>query len=184
MEVDCQSTQLKPYRSRRPAKTVLYQVVQGHLETVLAAQDDSTSASPAHAERVLGRYLECRILAHGFARALRRLRPRLPERLLLQGPRRSPVVQHASHGRDGGASRRSRPHAGGDAPMGAVAAPAHCAPGRAGATAAALPAALLRGARAECGVAPGRDGAGVRARFRCRNARPDRCARGVIYSGR
>ena len=69
MEVHCQQTQPKPYRPRRPAQTVLYQVVQGHLETVLVAQDDADSVVPAHAERALRRYLECGILAHGFARA-------------------------------------------------------------------------------------------------------------------
>lgn len=69
MEVHCHHAQPKPYRARRPAQTVLYQVVQGHLETVLAAQGDSTSAIPAHAERALRRYLECGILAYGFARA-------------------------------------------------------------------------------------------------------------------
>ncbi len=53
MEVHCQQTQPKPYRPRRPAQTVLYQVVQGHLETLLAAQDDDASAIRAHAERGL-----------------------------------------------------------------------------------------------------------------------------------
>ena len=69
MEVQCRQAQPAPYRARRPAQTVLYQVVQGHLETVLAARDDGASAIPAHAERALRRYLECGILAHGFARA-------------------------------------------------------------------------------------------------------------------
>lgn len=69
MEVHCHQAQPKPFRPRRTAQTVLYQVVQGHLETVLAAQGDGTSAIPAHAERALRRYLECGILAHGFARA-------------------------------------------------------------------------------------------------------------------
>ena len=69
MEVHCQQAQPRPYRPRRPTQTVLYQVVQGHLETVLAAPEDGTSAIPAHAERALRRYLECGILAHGFARA-------------------------------------------------------------------------------------------------------------------
>ena len=36
------------------------------------------------------------------------MRTRLPDRLLLQGARRVSVVQHPAHGRDGGASRRSR----------------------------------------------------------------------------
>ena len=69
MDVHCQQAQLELYRPRRPAKTVRHQVVQGRLETVLAAQDDAGSAIPAHAERALRRYLECGTLAHGFARA-------------------------------------------------------------------------------------------------------------------
>jgi hypothetical protein len=41
--------------------------------------------------------------------ALRGVRPRLPGRLLLQRPRRLPLVQHSTDGRDSGPSRRSRP---------------------------------------------------------------------------
>ena len=43
MDVHCQQAQLELYRPRRPAKTVRHQVVQGHLETVLAAQDEAGS---------------------------------------------------------------------------------------------------------------------------------------------
>ena len=69
MDVHCRDAQPRPYRARRPAQTVLYQVVEGHLETALAAQDDGTLAIPTHAERALRRYLECGNLAHGLARA-------------------------------------------------------------------------------------------------------------------
>jgi len=51
---------------------VLYRCVQEHLETWLAqcraAPDDEWSV-PEHVEREFRRYLECGILAHGFARA-------------------------------------------------------------------------------------------------------------------
>ena len=60
-----------PYRPRRPADTPLYRTVQNHLETFLAlCRDDGEeqSVSP-HAERERRRYLECGILAYGFARA-------------------------------------------------------------------------------------------------------------------
>jgi hypothetical protein len=60
-----------PYRARRPAETPLYRVVQNHLETFLAlCRDDweDERVSP-HAERELRRFLECGILAYGFARA-------------------------------------------------------------------------------------------------------------------
>jgi len=58
------------YSARRPAETPLYRVVQNHLETFLAlCRDDWQEQRVApHAERELRRYLECGILAHGFAR--------------------------------------------------------------------------------------------------------------------
>jgi hypothetical protein len=58
------------YRRRRPEHTPLYRTVQGHLETYLAlAQDGQGEGVPAYVEREFRRYLECGILAHGFARA-------------------------------------------------------------------------------------------------------------------
>jgi hypothetical protein len=60
-----------PYRRRSPADTPLYRAVQDHLETFLAlCQDDweDERISP-HGERELRAYLECGILAYGFARA-------------------------------------------------------------------------------------------------------------------
>jgi hypothetical protein len=60
------------YRRRRPERTPLYRVVQGHFETYLAlvreGQCDAEGV-PAYVEREFRRYLECGILAHGFARA-------------------------------------------------------------------------------------------------------------------
>lgn len=60
------------YRPRRPTATPLYPVVQHHLETFLAAADDGDadgSGLPPWVEREFRAYLECGILAHGFARA-------------------------------------------------------------------------------------------------------------------
>ncbi|MGB5733307.1 MAG: hypothetical protein WBM40_02540 [Thiohalocapsa sp.] len=60
------------YRRRRPEQTALYQVVQQHLDTYLAlAGEDDWAAQrvPAYMEREFRRYLECGILAYGFARA-------------------------------------------------------------------------------------------------------------------
>ena len=61
----------KPYQSRRPERTVVYQVVQQHLETWLAQARAELDGDPVPAfiERDLRRYLDCGILAHGFARA-------------------------------------------------------------------------------------------------------------------
>ena len=60
------------YRPRRPAETVLYQIVAQHLETYLylARQGDlDFDAVPKYVEREFRKYLGCGILAHGFARA-------------------------------------------------------------------------------------------------------------------
>ena len=60
------------YRRRRPERTALYRAVQGHLETYLAlarAEDNEGGGVPGYMEREFRRYLECGILAHGFARA-------------------------------------------------------------------------------------------------------------------
>lgn len=62
----------RAYHRHRPERTPLYQVVQDHLETWLAHHHDAWPDErpvPAHIEREYRRYLECGILAHGFARA-------------------------------------------------------------------------------------------------------------------
>ena len=58
------------YRRRRPEHTLWYRTVQTHFATWLAltAGADDT-APPAYIEQAFRRYLECGILAHGFARA-------------------------------------------------------------------------------------------------------------------
>ena len=60
------------YRPRRPSQSVLYRCVQQHLETWLAqcrdCHDDEWSV-PEYVEREFRRYLDCGILARGFARA-------------------------------------------------------------------------------------------------------------------
>lgn len=60
------------YRPRRPEKTVVYQVVQQNLETWLARvreAEPDRDPIPRFVERDLRKYLDCGILAHGFARA-------------------------------------------------------------------------------------------------------------------
>ena len=60
------------YRRRRPERTVLYGLVQQHLETWLARtreRDPDGFPVTAYVERELRQYLSCGILAHGFARA-------------------------------------------------------------------------------------------------------------------
>lgn len=60
------------YRRRRPERTLLYRVVEGHFETYLAlAREGHFDAEgvPAYVEREFRRYLTCGILAHDCARA-------------------------------------------------------------------------------------------------------------------
>jgi hypothetical protein len=56
---------------REPEKTVLYQLVCAHLETMLAEvrdEDEEGNGLPWFVERELRRYLDCGILARGFMR--------------------------------------------------------------------------------------------------------------------
>jgi len=58
------------YESRDPSRTVLYQVIAEHLETLLAslAADPEANGLPAYVQREFYDYLQCGILAHGFLR--------------------------------------------------------------------------------------------------------------------
>ncbi len=58
------------YRRRTPEETVLYQVLAKHLETFLGGmvQDDSRAGLPGFVEQELRGFLDCGILAKGFAR--------------------------------------------------------------------------------------------------------------------
>jgi hypothetical protein len=61
----------KKYRQRRPDQTVLYRVLQQHLESFLEhAQQSSGKRLPKYVENEFRRYLECGLHAHGFARAV------------------------------------------------------------------------------------------------------------------
>ena len=72
MAVAAQGCRTAPYTRSRPEQSTLYRLVQEHLETylLLAGEGEWGAPSvPAQAEREFRRYLECGILAHGFARA-------------------------------------------------------------------------------------------------------------------
>ncbi len=56
------------YQRRTPETTVLYRVVQHHLETFLASARDQGRVVPRFVERELRAYLTCGILAYGFLR--------------------------------------------------------------------------------------------------------------------
>jgi hypothetical protein len=59
------------YRRHEPEKTALYAVVRGHLETLLdQSREGSASGAgyPSFVEKEFRRYLDCGILANGFAR--------------------------------------------------------------------------------------------------------------------
>ncbi len=60
------------YRRRRPAPTILYQVVQCHLESWLAQHREAEpdhDPIPWYVERDYRRYLDCGLLCCGFGRA-------------------------------------------------------------------------------------------------------------------
>ena len=60
------------YRRRQPAETVLYQVMQEHLETFLARTEAGAAGPglPRHVRRELARFLDCGFLARGFCRVV------------------------------------------------------------------------------------------------------------------
>lgn len=72
LSTHCSDRTVAAVYRRRPERTVLYRVVQENLETWLArreAVDAEGGGVPRSVEGELRRYLECGILAHGFARA-------------------------------------------------------------------------------------------------------------------
>ena len=57
------------YERRRPEQTILYELVQEHLETFLAQVEASTGVPlPQFVKDEFDAFLECGILAHGFLR--------------------------------------------------------------------------------------------------------------------
>ena len=57
------------YRRHEPEKTVLYGVVQEHLETFLdQAREPDGDGYPRFVEKEFRRFLTCGLLCHGFAR--------------------------------------------------------------------------------------------------------------------
>jgi len=57
------------YERRRPEETILYQLVQEHVETFLAQVETETgSGLPDFVKAEFGDFLECGVLAHGFLR--------------------------------------------------------------------------------------------------------------------
>jgi hypothetical protein len=59
------------YQRRQPERTAAYQIVQHHLETWLSTTREAhpdDNPVPYYVERDLRKFLECGILAHGFAR--------------------------------------------------------------------------------------------------------------------
>jgi len=56
------------YKRREPEQNLLHKVLLEHLETFLDRANTSESALPRHVEKELREYLECGVLAYGFAR--------------------------------------------------------------------------------------------------------------------
>ncbi len=59
---------VREYRRRRPEETVLYEAVKDNLATLLSEASEVGRGLPRYVERDFARYLECGVLAHGFAR--------------------------------------------------------------------------------------------------------------------
>ena len=69
-KAQCAAPSTQRYQRRRPERTLWYRIVQTHLETWLElSSGPSGESQPATVVRSFRRYLECGILAHGFARA-------------------------------------------------------------------------------------------------------------------
>jgi hypothetical protein len=68
--MDCRrDPALRVRRRREPERGALHQVLLGHLQTFLACVDERAGPGlPAFVRRELYRYLDCGILANGFAR--------------------------------------------------------------------------------------------------------------------
>ncbi len=56
------------YKRREPEKTLLYRVVQEHLNTFLEHLAEAGEGLPGYVESALEAYLDCGILQNGFAR--------------------------------------------------------------------------------------------------------------------
>lgn len=59
---------VRRYQRRSPETGVLYQVLQEHLASFVAAAKDDGDGLPAFVQKELRSYLSCGVLAHGFAR--------------------------------------------------------------------------------------------------------------------
>ena len=92
------------YRRRQPERSAVYQVVQGHLETWLAAcrhVDEDGFPVAAYIEQDFRKYLTCGI--HGpwiCPGTLSRLRLRFPPRVLLQRAWYLSLLQYPADGGD------------------------------------------------------------------------------------
>jgi hypothetical protein len=56
------------YRRRQPEGTVLYEAVRDNLATLLAEASEVGRGLSQYVERDFAKYMECGVLAHGFAR--------------------------------------------------------------------------------------------------------------------
>ena len=77
------------YRRRRPEGTVLYEAVRDNLATLLAEASEVGRGLPRYVERDFARYLECGVLAYGFARVRCES---CKEELLVWGQARCPAL--------------------------------------------------------------------------------------------
>ncbi len=85
----CPARGTAPYRPRRPEASPLYRVLADHFATLEHVHEERFG--PTHgplrraARASVGRFLDCGLLEHGFARALRDASSRVPGGVAVQG---------------------------------------------------------------------------------------------------
>ena len=87
------------YERRRPEKTPLHKIISENLENWLEWREAAERPVPAYVEDELRGYLACGLLCFSLRPAgLHDVPHGIRRGLLLQGPRRLPVLQRPPHG--------------------------------------------------------------------------------------
>ena len=123
------------YRRREPERSILYETVRTHWNTLLAevAQRTDGGSLPGFVVAEFERYLSCGILANGFARVhCDACGKDVLVAFFMSRTRLLPLVHHAPHAGNGDPPCRPRHSLGAGAPVGALAAALGALSARAG----------------------------------------------------
>src|SRR5262247_1296984 len=98
------SVKASDYQPRDAEHTVLYRVIDEHLDAFLetARRHADGAPLPAFVEQEFRDFLTCGVLAHGFASPLHRLCAQAARAVLMQGPGLLPELWRPTHDRVGG----------------------------------------------------------------------------------